>query len=137
MAQRRITVFFYGLFMDEQLLRGKGVEPANVRQACVPGFALRIGNRATLITDPAASAYGILMELSHQEIDQLYSEASVRAYLPEAVLAQLANGSFIPAMCFNLAVPPGPEEANAEYATKLRDLAQRLKLPAEYVKNIR
>jgi hypothetical protein len=137
MSPRKITVFFYGLFMDEQLLRGKGAKPTNVRRACVPGFALRIGNRATLVPDPKASAYGILMELTHAEIDQLYSEGSVSAYHPEAVLAQLADGSFIPTMCFNLAAPPGPDEANAEYAAKLRDLAQRLNLPADYVSRIR
>jgi hypothetical protein len=45
---RRIRVFFYGPFMDEELLRAKGVQPANPRQACVRGFALRIGERATL-----------------------------------------------------------------------------------------
>jgi hypothetical protein len=25
--ERRVEVFFYGLFMDEELLRGKGLEP--------------------------------------------------------------------------------------------------------------
>jgi hypothetical protein len=32
------------------------------------------------------------MELTHAEIEQLYSEASVRAYRPEAVLPELADG---------------------------------------------
>jgi len=27
MLERRIDVFFYGLFMDQQLLEGKGVHP--------------------------------------------------------------------------------------------------------------
>jgi hypothetical protein len=76
------------------------------------------------------------MELTHVEIEQLYSEASVRAYRVEAVLAELADGSQVPALCFNLLVPPGPEEANAEYAAKLRDLARRLGLPSNYVESI-
>ncbi len=25
--ERRVEVFFYGLFMDEEILRGKGLEP--------------------------------------------------------------------------------------------------------------
>ncbi len=137
MVQHRITVFFYGLFMDDQLLRGKGANPANVRRASVPGYALRIGKRATLIPQPEASAYGILMELTHAEIEQLYSEASVTAYRPEAVLAQPADGSNVATLCFNLVVPPAPEEMNAEYATKLRELARRLNLPAAYVESIR
>lgn len=137
MAPRRIKVFFYGLFMDADLLRTKGADPVNIRPASVPGCALRIGQRATLLEVPHACAYGVLMELTHDEIEHLYSEASVRAYRPEAVLVELTDGSRVPALCFNLLVPPSPEEANSEYATKLRDLAHRLGLPADYVESIR
>jgi hypothetical protein len=137
MASRRIGVFFYGLFMDADLLRTKGVSPANVRPASAPGFALRIGQRATLLRNPNGLAHGILMELTHAEMEQLYSEPSVRAYRAEALLCRLSDGSYIPALCFNLIEPPRPAEANSEYATKLRDLATRLGLPSEYIENIR
>ncbi|MFN2633018.1 MAG: hypothetical protein ABR610_06340 [Thermoanaerobaculia bacterium] len=40
-----IDVFFYGLFMDVDLLREKGAAPVNPRPASVEGFALRIGAR--------------------------------------------------------------------------------------------
>jgi len=36
-----------------------------------------------------------------------------------------------------LVVPPSPEEANSDYAAKLRDLARRLELPSDYVERIR
>jgi hypothetical protein len=136
MSPRRINVFFYGLFMDAGLLRAKGANPVNIRLACVPGYALRIGQRATLIENNQARSYGMLMELTHDEIEQLYSEASVRAYRPEAVLTELSDRSRLPALCFNLVVPPGPEEANSEYASKLRTLARQLGLPAHYVESI-
>jgi hypothetical protein len=136
MTSRRIGVFFYGLFMEADLLRTKGVEPVNIRPACVPGYALCIGQRATLLRIADARAYGILMELTHVEVEQLYSEASVRAYRPEAVLAELTDGSRVPALCFNLPVPPGSEEVNSEYAAKLRDLAHRLGFPSAYVDSI-
>lgn len=136
MKPRRIAVLFYGLFMDPELLRAKGICPINIRSASVPGFALRIGQRATLLQNPGGCAYGVLMELTHTEIDELYSEASVRAYRPEAVVAELPNGTRIPALCFNLVEPPSPEERNSEYAAKLRELARRLGLPAAYVESI-
>ena len=136
MTSRRIEVFFYGLFMDADLLRAKGADPVNIRPACVRGFALRIGERATLLRASGATAYGIVMDLTHAEIDQLYSDPSVRAYRPEAVIAELTDGSRVPALCFNLIVPPEPQEANAEYAAKLRDLARRLGLPSQYVETI-
>lgn len=136
MEPRRINVFFYGLFMDVDLLIAKGTHPARPRPVSVPGFTLRIGQRATLIPSAVSCVPGIIMELSHAEIEQLYSEASVSAYRAEAVIAQLADGSYVPAMCFNLVVPPAPEEANPEYAAKLRDLARRLDLPSWYVDSI-
>lgn len=137
MAARRINVFFYGLFMDAGLLRAKGANPLNIRLACVPGYALRIGRRATLIESDRDRAYGMLMELTHDEIDELYSEASVSDYRPEAVLTELSDRSRIPALCFNLAVPPAPADANSEYAGKLRTLAGQLGLPTDYVESIR
>jgi hypothetical protein len=137
MSSRRIDVFFYGLFMDPELLRTKGVHPMNIRAAYVLDFALRIGQRATLLRAPEARSYGILMALTHAEIEQLYAEASVQAYRPEAVLAELADGSRVPALCFNLCLPPGPEEVNSGYAAKLRDLARRLGFPSNYVESIR
>ena len=136
MVTRRIDVFFYGLFMDADLLRKKGVNPGNIRRASVPGFALRIGQRATLLRNPNGLAHGILMELTHAEMDQLYSDPSVRAYRPEAVLCELKDGSRISGLCFNLLEPPRPEEANREYAAKLRELAGRLGLPSDYVDSI-
>src|SRR5262245_1614478 len=136
MTSRRITVFFYGLFMDEELLKAKGIQPMNLRQACVRGFGLRIGQRATLVPISGAVAYGLLMEVSHEEIERLYAEPSVSMYRPEAVVAELEDGIQVPALCFNLQMPPQPGESNDTYATKLRDLARRLGLPADYVARI-
>ena len=122
--------------MDTELLRSKGASPQNIRRAGVPGFALRIGKRATLLRDRNACAYGLLMELTHEEIEKLYSDDSVRAYRPEAILAQLDDGSRLPALCFNLVEPPSPHERNSEYAAKLQEVARRLELPADYVTGI-
>lgn len=122
--------------MDADLLRSKNAQPENIRRACLPGFALRIGQRATLLRSASDSAYGVLMQLTHAEIEQLYSEPSVRAYRPEAVLVQIDDGSYLPALCFNLVVPPAPGESNSEYAAKLCALALRLQLPATYIETI-
>jgi len=136
MPARRIDVFFYGLFMDADLLRSKGLNPVNIRPACVRGRALQIGKRATLVSRPEGRTYGILMALTHTEIEQLYAEASVSAYRPERVLAELTDGSTVPAECYTLPAPPGSEETDPAYAKKLRDLATRLGLPYEYVSTI-
>lgn len=133
---RRTDVFFYGLFMDEDLLRAKGLEPKGAEQATVDGLALRIGQRAALVPKPGSRVYGLVFSLTLAELDRLYSDPSVQAYRPQAVLAQLASGGLIAALCYNLSHPPSPRERNPEYAAKLRALAQKIGLPAEYVASL-
>ena len=122
--------------MDAEALRSKGLHPANSRLASVAGMALRIGQRATLVPDPAGSVYGFVMGLSHEEIDALYAEPSVAEYRPEPVIAELADRSLVPALCFNLPPAKASAEANPEYAAKLRALAARLGLPRDYIASI-
>jgi len=133
---RRIDVFFYGLFMDDALLREKGMNPMDRRMAFVENFCLVIGARATLVPCPGRTVHGVLFSLTHGEVDALYSEDSVSVYRPEAVFAQLADGSVTPALCFNLPVPPSTDERNPQYASKLRELAERIGLPPSYVSSI-
>ena len=136
MPERRIDVFFYGLFMDQQLLEAKGVQPTDPRLAVVPGFKLRIGARASLVPASEGRVHGLLMKLSYADLEKLYAEPSVRAYRPEPVLATVKNGPTVAALCYNLPDTPSPDERNTEYATKLRALAQRVGLPSDYVESI-
>jgi hypothetical protein len=133
---RKINIFFYGLFMDEALLRAKGITMPYFRVASVPEFQLRIGNRATLVPAPAGRVYGLIASLSNVEIERLYSDPSVQAYRPEAVLAHLTNGEILAALCYNLVEPPSADERNLDYASKLRALAERLNFPPGYVATI-
>jgi hypothetical protein len=135
MKTRRLSVFFYGLFMDPELLRGKGLQPENARRACVRGMRLRIGERAAVELDPEGVVYGILVELTHGDIERLYAEPSVAPYRPEAILAEPDEGEPVAALCYNLPSAP-TDEPNLEYARKLRELATRLDLPAGYVSSI-
>ena len=133
---RRIDVFFYGLFMDDGLLREKDINPKDRRMASVDNFRLVIGNRATLVPCAKGTVHGVLFSLTHGEVDGLYSGDSVSAYRPEAVAVRLADGSLSPALCFNLPVPPAREEQNPQYASRLRELAERIGLPPSYVSSI-
>ena len=135
MALLKSDVFFYGLFMDGAVLEAKGVSSPGGRLCVVRDWALRIGNRATLVPVPGRTVHGVLMSLPLPDLDRLYAEASVRMYRPVAVLVE-AHGTIVPALAYVLPEPPAPEERNPEYAAKLRDLAERLELPAEYTQSI-
>jgi Gamma-glutamyl cyclotransferase, AIG2-like len=134
--ERRIDVFFYGLFMDENALHGKGLRPAHPRRASVNGFSLRLGARATLIADAGGCVHGMLMSLTHEELDRLYTEPSVAAYRPEAVIAVLPEGASVAALCFNLPLVPAEVQSNSDYATRLQAVARKLGLPESYVSTI-
>jgi len=136
MSDRRVDVFFYGLFMDRLLLEEKGIQPTDVRLAEVPGFRLQIGARAAIVPAADARVHGALMKLSHADIEKLYSDPSVSVYRPEPVLAILGDHTEVAALCYNLPEPPAPDEHNADYASKLRGIAQRIGLPREYVASI-
>lgn len=134
---RRIDVFFYGLFMDSDVLDAHGVQGANPRKAYVENFALTIGHRATLLADPNAVAYGIVYSVTHVEIDKLYTSAGLESYKPEAVIANVLNQREVPALCFNLITPPSPEEVNTKYADKLKTVLVRNGFPEAYISSVR
>ena len=133
---RKIDVFFYGLFMDAELLREKVITPVETRRAVVENFRLVITQRATLVPSNGDVVHGIVFSLTHDEIDKLYADASVKAYRPEAVLARLTDGNPIPCLCFNLPEVDPNEERNLDYVEKLRALAMRLGFPEGYVQSI-
>jgi len=130
-SERTIQAFFYGLYMDEGVLRDKGVDPRHPRKAVVPGYRTRIGARATLVPRFGGQAFGMVFGVTHAELARLYAGAGLDMYRAESVLAFFEDGSCAPVATFNLAEPPAPGEANAAYATKLRGVLERLGLPAD------
>jgi hypothetical protein len=134
--ERRIDAFFYGLFMGVSVLRQYGVAPANPRQAYVSEFALRIGERATLVPSDGSRAYGMLVALSCSDLERLYSAPGLEQYRPEAVSAHTFDGSSVPALCYNLREEPRPDERNAEYAMRLQSVLRSLGFPREYVESV-
>jgi len=134
-TDRDVAVFFYGLFMDVAILRSKGVEPSQVRRASVDGYALNIGDRASLSQQKNSRVHGVVMTLAERDLETLYAEKGLTDYRPETVTAELEDGSSISASCYNLPrVPVG--KPNPEYIEKLRRLAMQLELPGEYVDRI-
>lgn len=129
------SVFFYGLFMDPDLLRDKGLSPIACEAAQLAGYGLRIGARATLEKSRALRTYGSVIQLDEKELETLYSDESVADYLPERVIASSVHGDPMPALCYIL--PPAQLRGqNGTYARSLAIAARKLDLPAEYISEI-
>jgi hypothetical protein len=131
-----VAVFFYGLFMDANLLRARGMRVLDPQMARVDDFRLRIGARATLVPAPGRTVHGILMWMPADDLQQLYAEPSVSAYVPQAVEVTSSSGERVAATCYNLPGPFQDFRTNREYAQQLRDLAATLGLPPDYLAGI-
>ena len=131
-----MNVFFYGLFMDETMLAQKGVAPTSAIVGYVDRFALCIGERATLLPQAGARAYGVMMAINAEEAKALYADDSVADYQSEAVKVTLTDGAAVDAVCYNL---PADKitGTNKDYANSLLVVAKRLKFPDSYLDQIR
>jgi Gamma-glutamyl cyclotransferase, AIG2-like len=134
--ERVIDGFFYGLFMDVEILQKSGAAPVNPRRAYVDGFRLRIADRATLVPESGRRSFGMLIGLTHTELDRLYSTTGLEVYRPEPVLARVIDGPEIAALSYNLPAEPPREQRNANYAARLQSLLRRLDFPAEYIDSL-
>ncbi|MGI9271071.1 MAG: gamma-glutamylcyclotransferase family protein [Woeseiaceae bacterium] len=135
MNAEQITVFFYGLFMDESLLAAKGVHASDPTIGYVDGFGLRIGKRATLLPEANSRAYGVLMQLNSEDAATLYSEPSVADYAAEPVVVTVPGTGLVSAACYNLPAAK-LSGANPEYAEALLALATKLGFPDSYLEHI-
>ena len=122
-------VFFYGLYMDPEILKSKGVNPRNPRLGIAKGYKLRVGQMATLLRDEESEAYGIIYSLTHAEINSLYWGAGLDTYISEALHIETENGKSIAALCCNLLIPPKENESNPEYYAKLVECMKKYNVP--------
>ncbi len=129
------SVFFYGLFMDESILKDKGFHPTSPVLAYIDGYCLRIGERATLIKSTGQRAYGALMDLSEKELNKLYSEPSVADYIPEHVTAHKIEGGTKNVLLYNLRKEKLAGK-NKDYAISLTEVAKKIGLPQSYVNEV-
>lgn len=128
-------VFFYGLFMDEQLLLKKGITPLNPRKASLSNYGLRIGERASLIASENEESYGIVMSISSADLENLYSDPSVADYVSENVTVKTDQNEMIDAICYNLPLHL-MSGSNSSYARSLYELSTSLDFPSHYLSQI-
>jgi len=94
-------VFFYGLYMDPEILQTKGVAARNPRKATAKGYRLRIGKMATLLREAEREAYGIVYQLTHSELNALYWGAGLTGYVAEALSVETEEGKALAVLCCN------------------------------------
>ena len=130
-SKRLVEIFFYGLHMDAASLRRKGIKIRRPRAAAILHHRIVVREKAILLREKDALAHGMLYQLTHAEIEMLYAHQP--AYRAEAFLVR-DGAAALCAISMVHVKPPLDAQIDDAYADKLRDVLQRLGLPAEHVK---
>lgn len=134
----KVYTFFYGSYINENVLKVVNIYPDKCETAKLPGFDIIIRPYANLIKSENNSVYGILTQLTHEELKRLYSHAEEvfhELYEPEAVLVQAGNEEWVPALCYichNMDEKP----ADNDYIKRIVEPAKEYNFPEWYIKKL-
>lgn len=123
--------FYYGSYMDPDVLRRFGADPQAPRRATLPGWRLAFSPHADMVRDPVGTVEGVVYDLPQDELDRLYGpNGFVTTYRPVPVV--LADGQeVISFIAGGVEAPPDPE-----YAAGLFAIMERVGLPPEYIAQV-
>jgi hypothetical protein len=130
----RVWVFFYGTFMSPGVLNEYGVTPGRIVPARLNGFELSIRPRGNLVRSERFCAYGVIADVTHEDLARLYSDLGERfglKYFPEPVLAETRDGAVRPVLCY---IAPHMDDAPAtsDYVGQLAEAVRAAGLPEWY-----
>jgi hypothetical protein len=135
---RKVWTFFYGSFMNPEVLAKAGVRPTETQRGRLDGWDINIAPRATLIPAEGESVFGILAKLTHADLEKLYTKDwfGFGTYLPEAVLIADSLERLVPALSYVAWEMEGGSPGD-EYIQKVLTVAQQFKFPDWYVTRIK
>lgn len=127
--------FFYGLYMDSELLESLGFNPESVVKAKVDSYELDLFGAAKIVPKPNSIVWGNVIKLPKQDLEAMYSFETTKAYSPIKVQVTDIHGSSRAVSCYNLPEATG-EQFNSEYQQKLIHVLKKQKFPAEYITSV-
>jgi hypothetical protein len=138
MAAPKVWTFFYGSFINLEVLAAQGLVPERHEVARLSGFDIQIRPLANLVRAEQHSVYGILATATHEQLGRLYDYARDGlggTYFPEAVLAETLDGTLRPALCY---IDPSQEPAPAagDYVERIVAPARDFGFPDWYLERL-
>jgi hypothetical protein len=134
----KVWVFFYGSYMNFDVLREVEIMPDESTVARLDGFDIRIEPRANLVRSDQHCVYGIASTATHAEFGRLYAHAQNvlgELYLPEAVPVQTVGGLWRPAPCYICPAMVSRPPENA-YVERVLKPAREFGFPPWYVERL-
>ena len=98
MTHSLVNVFFYGSYMNFQVLQEVDIDERTFEICSISGYELTISPLANLSKKEHGTAYGILTRLTHAELDRLYRDhaekLSAGSIYPKRSLSTGQTGRF-------------------------------------------
>jgi hypothetical protein len=138
MSQPRVWTFFYGSYINFNVLKEVNCTPEQWAVARLHGYDIRIQPRANLVRSDQHSVYGIIATATHAELDRLYAHAKDvlgELYLPEAVLVETLDGKWQPALCYICPEMEARPAAN-DYIDRIAGPAKAYGFPDWYIQRL-
>jgi hypothetical protein len=135
MERHRVRVFSCGSYINRGVMAEVGLRPTSWETASLAGFDISIRPLANLVPSDRHRVFGILATATHHELDILYAHAQHvlgGTYLPEAILAESADGARWPALCY-LASAMDPDTPTDNYLDRIIEPAKAYRFPDWYV----
>jgi hypothetical protein len=134
-AAPRVWTFFYGSYINFDVLKDVDLVPEKWEVARLAGFDIRITPRANLVRSDADTVYGIVATATHDELTRLYTHAHDvlgEVYLPEAVLLETLDGKWLPALCY-VCPDMKPQPPERAYVERIVAPARSYRFPRWYL----
>ena len=131
----KVWSFFYGSFINLDVLRILDVAPEKYQVARLSGFDIRIQPLANLIRSDRDCVYGIVALVSQDELRRLYNYAKNELgtiYLPEPVLVETSDGKWRAALCY-VALSMESRPPNNDYIERIVRPAKDYGFPDWYI----
>ena len=138
MADARVWVFFYGSYMNPNVLREVNIAPVDWEVARLHGYDISIRPRANLVRSERHCVYGMLATATHAELVRLYAHAHDvlgETYFPFPVCIETQDGKSRPALCY-MAPQMEPRAPECGYLDRIVGPAREFKLPSWYVERL-
>jgi hypothetical protein len=127
-----VWTFFYGSFMNLDVLKEVNYVPEHYEVAKLNGFDIQIQPLATLVRSDQHCVYGIVAPGTHEQLSLLYAQDCVGNYLPEPVLVETLESKWRSAFCY-IAAPNVARPATRDYIDRIVGPARDFGFPAWYI----
>ena len=127
-----VKVFFYGSFMDLEVLRTLGVVPRTFETAELKNWSITFSPMATLVQGEGDFVYGTIAELSLDEVRMLYSRGDLKRYYPVDITVSTKGNELVPVLCY-ISKRGTEQKLSVEYLQRVIQAAKNLGFPPAYL----